>query len=97
MGTKCYYIWCFKNEEIKCFVDKYLTIDQIMFPIEIRNMQIHQHKRTCRKKCQPICHFQYPKPPMKHTKILLPLDEQDRMPNHGEINIQIYKKFIDMG
>jgi hypothetical protein len=28
---------------------------------------------------------------MKHTNILLHLDEQDRMPNHGEINIQIYK------
>ncbi len=34
---------------------------------------------------------------MKHTKILLPLDEQDCMPNHSEINIQIYKKLIDMG
>jgi hypothetical protein len=34
---------------------------------------------------------------MKDTKILLPLDEQDHMLNHGEINIQIYKKLIDMG
>jgi hypothetical protein len=34
---------------------------------------------------------------MKHTKLLLPLHEQDHMPNHGEINIQIYKKLIDMG
>jgi hypothetical protein len=34
---------------------------------------------------------------MKHTKILLPLDEQDHMPNHGEIHIQIYKKLTDMG
>jgi hypothetical protein len=33
---------------------------------------------------------------MKHTKILLHLDEQDHMPNHGEINIQFYKKLIDM-
>jgi hypothetical protein len=33
---------------------------------------------------------------MKHTKILLFLHEQDCMPNHGEINIQIYKKFINM-
>jgi hypothetical protein len=30
-------------------------------------------------------------------KILLPLDEQDYMPNHGEINIQIYKRLIKMG
>jgi hypothetical protein len=34
---------------------------------------------------------------MKHTKILLPLDEQDHMPNHDEINIQIYKKLVNMG
>jgi hypothetical protein len=34
---------------------------------------------------------------MKHTKILLPFDEQDRMQNHGEITIQIYEKFIGMG
>jgi len=47
------------------------------------------------EKDQPICRFQYPKPPMKDTKILLPLNEQDHMPNHGEISIQI-KKFIDM-
>jgi hypothetical protein len=39
------------------------------------------------KKNQPICRFQYPKPPMKYTKILLALDEQDHMPNHGEISI----------
>jgi hypothetical protein len=34
---------------------------------------------------------------MKYTKILLALDEKDHMPNHGEINIQICKKFINMG
>jgi hypothetical protein len=27
----------------------------------------------------------------------LPLDEQDHMPNHDEINIQIYKKLVNMG
>jgi hypothetical protein len=34
---------------------------------------------------------------MKHTKVLSLLDEQDHMPNQGEINIQIYKMFIDTG
>jgi hypothetical protein len=34
---------------------------------------------------------------MKDTKILLPLDEQGHMPNHGVISIQIYKKLIDKG
>jgi hypothetical protein len=34
---------------------------------------------------------------MKHTKILLPLDELDHIANHGEINIKIYEKLIEMG
>jgi hypothetical protein len=35
---------------------------------------------------------------MKHAKILSNLYEQDYMSNcHGEIIIQIYKKFVDMG
>jgi hypothetical protein len=33
----------------------------------------------------------------ENTKILLPLDEQNHMPNHDEINIQIYKKLVNMG
>jgi hypothetical protein len=27
---------------------------------------------------------------------LLPLAEQNHMPNHGQINIQIYKKLVNM-
>ncbi len=34
------------NEEI----DKYLTIDQTILPKYIHNAQIHQHKRTWKKK-----------------------------------------------
>jgi len=34
----------FMNEEIEIFVDKYLTIDEIILPKDIRNVQIHQHK-----------------------------------------------------
>jgi hypothetical protein len=30
-------------------------------------------------------------------KNIIALDEQGRMPNHGEINIQIYKKLVNMG
>jgi len=34
----------FTNEEIKSFVDKYLTTDQNIFKINFSNNQIHQHK-----------------------------------------------------
>jgi DNA polymerase III delta subunit len=46
-----------KNEEIECFVDKYLTTNQTMLSIEIHNMQTHQHKRTCKKKVNQFVDF----------------------------------------
>jgi hypothetical protein len=52
-----------------------LTIDQTMLKIDIWNMQIHQHKWTCKNKHEIVCQFYYPKPPMKSIKILLPLEE----------------------
>jgi hypothetical protein len=42
MGKICASIWNFY--EIEIFVDKYLTIDEIILPKDIRNVQIHQHK-----------------------------------------------------
>jgi hypothetical protein len=44
-------------QKIECFVDKHLTINQIMLPIEIRNMQINQHKKTCKKKINQFVDF----------------------------------------
>jgi hypothetical protein len=52
-----------------------LTTDQTILQKEICNAQIHQHKQTCKKKWQKICHSKYLKLPMKYTKILLPLNE----------------------
>jgi len=63
------------NSEVKIFVDTYLTTDQTIFQKEIHNAQIHQHKQTCKKKWQQICHFLYLKPLMKYINILLPLNE----------------------
>ncbi len=52
------------NENIEIFVDKYWTINQTIMPKDFRNVQIHQHKWTCKKKRQQICQIQYPKPLM---------------------------------
>jgi hypothetical protein len=54
-----------KNEKIEFFVNKYLTIDQTILSNEIFNMQIHQHKRTCRKKLTNLL-ISISKPSMKH-------------------------------
>ncbi len=62
------------NEKNEIFVEKYLTTNQIFLPKDIRKSQIHQHKWTCKEKWQQICQFQYPKPSMWCTKILLSLN-----------------------
>jgi hypothetical protein len=49
-----------------------------------------------KKKKQPICQLQYPKPPMRCTNILSPLNEKDNNSNICEIAFQIFKKPIDM-
>ncbi len=77
-------------ETIENFVDKYLTTDQTLFLVEIHSAQIHQHKWTCQEKNQPICWFQYLKPPMKSTTILLPLDEHDCVPKFNVIANNIF-------
>jgi hypothetical protein len=40
-ASKCFVS---SNEDIEIFVDKYLTINQIVFKNKIHNAQIHQHK-----------------------------------------------------
>ncbi len=34
---------------------------------------------------------------MKHTKILLPLEEENGISKRHDINMKMYKKLIDMG
>ncbi len=60
---------------------------------------MHKYVNTMNmsKKCQPICRFQYPKPSMKYTKILLLLNEEHRISIFYEITTQFLKKLIDMG
>jgi len=80
------------SETIENFIDKYITTDQTFFQIEIHSAQIHQHKRTCQNKNQPICQFQYLKLPMKSTTNILPLDEHDCVPKFHEITNNIFLK-----
>lgn len=43
------------------------------------NRQYHKHTKTCKKnvKSSKVCRFDYPRPPMRSTKILLPLTAND--------------------
>jgi len=68
-----------------------------MLPIKIHNMKIQQHKIKYKKKRQQNFQLQYPKPPMKHTKILLPLDEKIICQTMGKLIFKFIKKLINMG
>ena len=40
------------NEEIKAFIDKYISSNSSLLPIELQSAQQHQHSWACRKKKQ---------------------------------------------
>jgi hypothetical protein len=63
------------NQTIEQFVDKYVTSNNSLLPSHLKNLQMHKHKQTCRKKNQAVCQFHYPLPPMPCIKILKPLKE----------------------
>jgi hypothetical protein len=44
-----------------------------------------------------MCQFQYPKPPMKCTKILLLLNEKNCILYLHNVGILIYNKLVNMG
>ncbi len=54
-------------------------------------ININEHVKKIK---QPICRFQYPKPPMRCTKILSPLNEKDNNSNLCEITFQNFKNLL---
>ncbi len=63
------------NETIEQFVYKYVTSNNSLLPLHLKDSQKHKHEQTSRKKNQVVCRFHYPLPPMPCTKILEPLKE----------------------
>lgn len=61
------------------FIDQYITCKKDMTLGELMNKQFHKHSRTCKKnvKSSQVCRFDFPRPPMRTTKILLPLSAED--------------------
>jgi len=38
--------------------------------------QLHIHSKTCKKRGQKVCRFNFPQPPMRNTAILYPLGDE---------------------
>ena len=66
------------NNEIIEFADKYLTCKKntSVEMVDLVNLQTHRHAKTCKKKGQKICRFNFPLPPMRRTMILSPLSKE---------------------
>ena len=78
-------IWCENSprygvdskQEVIRFIDTHITCqktDETPEDKELIKYQTHRHSHTCRKKKRKQCRFGFPKPPMRSTDILEPLD-----------------------
>ena len=66
------------DDDIAKFVDKYISCKADSHDLtELVNLQRHKHSKTCRKRGQAVCRFNFPLPPMPRTMILEPLSETD--------------------
>ncbi len=76
-----------KEKEIQDFVDKYIScsLDVEDDELDYVNVQKHRHSKTCRKRGKAICRFGFPKPPMRETKVLTPLDD-------GDVDVKLCKQ-----
>ena len=76
------------SESIVKFVDKYLSCaEDILYQQgkDLVNLQTHRHAKTCKKRNQNVCRFNYPLPPLPVTMILQPLDHASFLPDELKI------------
>ena len=65
------------NSDITAFGDKYVSCANDgsgAVNADLVNVQLHRHAKTCKRKGQNICRFNFPIFPMPSTMILKPLD-----------------------
>ena len=71
------------NEEITKFVDKYVCCEKHIDDDldEFVSYQEHKHSKTCRKRHEKVCRFNFPLAPMPETMILEPPND-DELTDH---------------
>lgn len=87
------------TKEIIQFIDNYSTTNtKLLNDVNLEKLQIHKHKRTCHReiKGNRICRFKMPRPPMKETEILLPINEKKYTKEQKNIMKTNLKKIMDL-
>ncbi len=77
-------------------MEKYISCDNNKLAPNVHETQTHHHKKTCRKKNQAICQFNFPCPLMEKTQILKSFPMEYLTPSKrvhlGEINKRIFEE-----
>ena len=74
------------DQDITNFVDSYVSCKADSDDLtELVNLQRHKHSKTCKKRGNAVCRFNFPLPPMPRTMILEPLSETDLDENVADI------------
>ena len=74
------------DEDIANFVDSYVSCKAESDDLtELVNLQRHKHSKTCKKRGNAVCRFNFPLPPMPRTMILESLSETDLDENVADI------------
>ncbi|CAB3991404.1 Hypothetical predicted protein [Paramuricea clavata] len=74
------------DEDIANFVDSYVSCKADSNDLtDLVNLQRHKHSKTCKKRGNAVCRFNFPLPPMPRTMILEPLSETDLEENVADI------------
>jgi len=84
------------NNALENFVDMYISCDNNKLTPNLCEAERHRHEKTCRKKYQAICQFNFPWPPMEKIQILEPSPMESLTPSKrvhlGEINKRIFEE-----
>lgn len=106
-------VWCSdapkfcedSDDDVCAYIDRFITCrlpdesESELF--DLVSLQSHKHTKTCRKKGKKTCRFGFPKPPLKKTTILHPLEppdfSKDEIARHKSVWISIKKELDNIG
>ncbi|VDI54623.1 Hypothetical predicted protein [Mytilus galloprovincialis] len=93
------------DDDVCAYIDRFITCrlpdesESELF--DLVSLQSHKHTKTCRKKGKKTCRFGFPKPPLKKTTILHPLEppnfSKDEIARHKSVWISIKKELDNIG
>ena len=71
------------EEQVCDYIDQFISCSHDVTDEDrpYLDLQRHRHSKTCRKKGKTICRFNYPLPPMRSTRILSKLDDDEKEDN----------------